>query len=63
MRFKQLSSEENEKCHAGSLVNFNNVTIQREGVPGKNYVVVSSSVSSTSSDKSITLLVCFDILS
>ncbi|KAI5580185.1 hypothetical protein POPTR_008G152400v4 [Populus trichocarpa] len=37
MRFKQLSSEENEKCHAGSLVNFNNVNIQREGVPGKNY--------------------------
>jgi len=37
MRFKQLSSEENEKCHAGSLVNFNNVSIQREGVPGKNY--------------------------
>ncbi|XP_073266752.1 FLUCTUATING-LIGHT-ACCLIMATION protein 1, chloroplastic-like isoform X2 [Populus alba] len=35
MRFKQLSSEENEKCDAGSLFNFNNVNIQREGVPGK----------------------------
>ena len=63
MRFKQLSSEENEKCDAGSLFNFNNVNIQREGVPGKNYVVASSSVLSTSFDKSITFLVCFDIMS